>query len=221
MIDSAVQDDLPKPEARRPEPDSRAEVRAAEAAASRRRWITLGEVLAVIAVLISGLTLWNSWSERRDNETVKSRDAEQASTRAATQVQVAAGYGKAAQTLKPATDAQSVQSQTILFPTPLGAPPAATTGEPRIEADWFEHRLIKAREAGGRPDNSRGDEQLPVAIVTRFLVDGAPHEDDALYDIGNTISGRLLSGHSVTLRGLSLVDHVKKGAAQAKLDARW
>ncbi len=34
---------------------------AAEAAAIRRRWINLGEVLAVIAVLISALTLWNSY----------------------------------------------------------------------------------------------------------------------------------------------------------------
>ena len=37
---------------------------AAEAAAIRRRWITLGEVLAVAAVLISALTFWNSYQER-------------------------------------------------------------------------------------------------------------------------------------------------------------
>jgi hypothetical protein len=68
---------------------------------------------------------------------------------------------------------------------------------------------------------SRGDERLPVVVVTRFLVNGEPHEDIALYDIGYTISGRFLSGHSVALRGLSLVSKVKSGDAQAKLDARW
>jgi hypothetical protein len=60
-----------------------------------------------------------------------------------------------------------------------------------------------------------------VTIVTRYLVDGQPHEDVALYDVGYTISGRLLGGHSLTLRGLSLVGRVKSGEAQAKLDARW
>ena len=39
-----------------------------EAAAIRRRWITLGEILAVVGVLISGLALWNSWSERSSAE---------------------------------------------------------------------------------------------------------------------------------------------------------
>jgi hypothetical protein len=43
----------------------------------------------------------------------------------------------------------------------------------------------------------------------------------AIYDVGYTISGRWLSGHSVTLRGLSLVARVKSAKAQAVLDARW
>jgi len=123
--------------------------------------------------------------------------------------------------LKPAAPEQSVQSQTILFPTALDVSPAATTGEPRIEGGWFEHALVKAREAAGLPDNSRGDERLPVVIVTQYLADGDPHDDVALYDVGYTISGKFLGGHSVTLRGISLVAKVKRDHAQAKLDARW
>jgi hypothetical protein len=216
-----VSDDLPQPEPIPTRAEANAEVRAAEAAEIRRRWITLGEVLAVIAVLISALTLWNSWSERRDSIAVKSEDAQRASAKAATLVLIAADPGERALVLKPASAEQSVQSQRILFPTALAAAPAETTGEPRIEAGWFEDSLKKARTAARLPDNSRGDERLPVAIVTRFLVDGQPHEDVALYDIGYTISGRLLAGHSVTLRGLSLVASVKSSNAQAKLDARW
>jgi hypothetical protein len=71
------------------------------------------------------------------------------------------------------------------------------------------------------PDDSRGDERLPVIITTHFLVDGEPHEDVALYDIGYSISGRWLGGHSVTLRGVSLVSRTKGNHAQAALDARW
>ena len=217
-----MSDDLPRPEtAAQSQADAKAEVRAAEAAAIRRRWITLGEVLAVIAVVISALTLWNSWSERRDSRAVKSADAQRASTQAAMLVLIAADSGKRALVLKPASAEQSVQGQRILFPTALGAAPAETTGEPRIEASWFEQALKKAREAARLPDNSRGDERLPVVITTRFLVDGTTHEDVALYDIGYTISGRMFAGHSVTLRGLSLVARVSNGSAQTKLDARW
>jgi len=204
-----------------PETAAKAEARAAEAAAIRRRWITLGELLAVIAVVISGLTLWNSWSERSDSAAVKTEDAKRASARAATLTLIAADAGDRTLALKPASADQSVQSQHILFPTALDAAPAETTGEPRIEAQWFERGLKKARDAARLPDNSRGDERLPVAISTRFLVDGEPHEDVALYDIGYTISGRLVSGHSVTLRGLSLVSRVKSDEAQSRLDARW
>ena len=206
----------------RPESKDQVETAAkAEAAAIRRRWITLGEVLAVVAVIISALTLWNNWSARSDSETARNAEARRASARAVTLVLTATASGDRALALKPASTEQSVQSQTIAFPTALGAAPAETTGEPRIEAAWFESALKKARGKAGLPDDSRGDERLPVAITTRFLVDGEAHEDVALYDIGYTISGRWLSGHSVTLRGLSLVSRVRNGNAQAMLDARW
>jgi hypothetical protein len=197
------------------------DVRAAEAAAIRRRWITLGELLAVVALCISALTLWNSWSERREREAVKHADAQQASTRAATLVLTAANSGEHTLILRPESGGQSVQSQKISFPTALGAAPAETTGEPRIEAVWFEHALKQARGRARMPDDSRGDERLPVVISTRFLVDGEPHEDVALYDIGYSISGHWLGGHSLALHGVSLVSRVKSGSAQARLDARW
>lgn len=200
--------------------ESRAKDRA-EAAKVRRRWITLGEVLGVAAVLISGLTLWNNWNDRRETKAEKAATEQRASAKVAKLVLLAADGGKQTLALKPAAAEQSVQSQTILFPTTLGVSPAATTGEPRIEGGWFEHALVKAREAAGLPDNSHGDERLPVVIVTQYLADGDPHEDVAMYDVGYTISGKFLGGHSVTLRGISLVAKVKRDHAQAKLDARW
>lgn len=193
----------------------------AEAAAVRRRWITLAEVLTVIAVSISALTLWNSWSERRDTAVTKDAEQRQASSRAATLVLTAASADKGKLLLKPAADEQAVQSQTLTFPSSLGLPPTETTGEPRIEAGWFEDALQKARDKAGKPDDSRGDERLPVAIATRFLVNGTAHTDVAIYDVGYTISGHWLSGHTVTLRGLSLVSRVKSGRPQPGLDARW
>lgn len=221
-----MSDDLPRPEsADRPKAEpatvKSVDTRAVEAAAARRRWITLGEVLAVLAVVISGLTLWNNWSQRSDSDAVKAADAQRASARAATLVLVSSGSGEHALALRPASPDQSVQSQTVIFPSALGISPAETTGEPRIEGEWFARELVKARNEARLPDESRGDERLPVAITTRFLVDGEAHEDVALYDIGYGISGGWLGGHSVTLRGISLVSRVKGTAAQAQLDARW
>lgn len=201
--------------------DKKAEARAVEAAAIRRRWITLGEILAVIAILISALTLWNSWSERRDSDAAKQIEARSASHRAVTLVLTATASNDGMLTLKPASGEQSIQTQVIAFPKSLGLDPVTTTGEPRVEAAWFERALKRARNEAGLPDDSRGDERLPIAITTRFLVDGKMHEDVALYDVGYTIAGRWLTGHHVTLRGLSLVSKAKSTNVQAKADARW
>ncbi len=210
------EDELP------PAPGSpQAEERAVEAAAIRRRWITLGELLAVIAAIISALTLWNSWSERNADQAGKQAEARRESNRAATLLLTASAAGDRL-TLQPAAAEQSVQGQVIAFPAAVGVAPVETTGEARIEAGWFEDALKKARSKSGLSDESRGDERLPVAITTRFLADGEPHEDVALYDVGYSISGGgLLSGRKVTLRGVSLVSRVKRGSPQAMLDARW
>jgi hypothetical protein len=210
-----------RPSNQNSEAGTRAEQRAAEAAAIRRRWITLGEVLTLIAVVISALTLWSNWSDRQDDKVAKAADENRASSRAVTLTLVASEASKHRLTLRPASVSQTVQSQTLLFPAALRLDAVETTGEPRIEGDWFEGALKKARAAAHRPDDSRGDEQMPVAIVTRYLVDGAAHEDVALYDIGFSISGHLFSGHSISLRGLSLVTRVPRASAQARLDARW
>ncbi|WP_260929553.1 hypothetical protein [Novosphingobium sp. 9] len=189
--------------------------------ASRRRWITFGEIVAVIALVISGLTLWNNWSQRSDDEADKAAVAEQASTRAGTLVLSASGAGSDRLALRPVSADQVVQSQEIAFPSALDLTPASTTGEPRIEASWFESALKQARDKAGLPDDSRGDERLPVVITTQYMVDGRPFENVSLYDVGYTITGRWFAGHSLKLRGLSFVSSTTAAKALPRLDARW
>jgi hypothetical protein len=215
--------DIPEtPEPPAPEaPATEAEARAVEAAAVRRRWITIGEVLTVAAVLISAMTLWLNWTERSGGEAEKVAERTRSAVRAATLTLTAQPSDKGARIdIRPVATEQSVQAQTIRFPAALGIAPVETTGDSRIEAEWFADALARAREKAGLPDASRGDERLPVAIETRFLVDGDAHTDIALYDVGYTIAGRILSGHVVTLRGLSLIQRTR-GDAAAALDARW
>lgn len=202
-------------------PDSPKEARAAEAAAIRRRWITLGEVLAVLAVGISALTLYLNWSDKRDERADKASESRKASDRAARLTLNAMSIKADRIAIAPGDPAQIVQSQTILFPRALDIAPVDTTGAPRIEAGWFDDALKKARDKAKLPDDSVGDEKLPVAITTRFTVGGETHEAVALYDIGYGIAGGWIAGHSLSLRGLSRIEALDAAGAQGAVDARW
>lgn len=206
-------------------PETPKETRAAEAAAIRRRWITLGEVLAVLAVSISALTLYLNWADKKDERADKAAEraaeSRKASSRAAALVLNADSVKDDQIALKPNDPDQVIQSQTILFPRALGIAPVDTTGDPRIEAGWFDSALKKARAKAKLPDDSVGDERLPVVITTRFVVSGDAHENVALYDIGYGIKGGWIAGHSLSLRGLSRVETVSSDKAQATVDTRW
>lgn len=176
-----------------------------EAAAIRRRWISLGEAVAVIAVIISAATLWNSYQERKSAEAERAAAA-QKETRAETALVLRA---------KPADDGkrlvlesvdpeQVIQSQRIVFPAKLGLDPIETAGDPRIEARWIADALKK----NGGEKSSAGDLRVPVTIVSRFTTKGAVRTDAALYQLAYVREGHLLGGSSIRLRGLSLVKRV-------------
>jgi hypothetical protein len=194
----------------------------AEAASVRRRWINLGEVLAVAGVAISGLALWNNYAERSHSEAAKAIESRKAESKAATlTLRGTPSKDQDRLTLATAAAEQSIQSQTITFPKALGLSPAETTGDARIEAGWFDDALKKARRAAKAKDETAGDERLPVAITTRFLANGDMHEDIAIYDVGYALEGRFLGGSTLKLRGLSLVGRTTAKGAQVRLDSIW
>lgn len=194
----------------------------AEAAAVRRRWINLGEVLAVVAVGISGLTLWNSYAERSHAEAEKAGQEQRASAKAATLLLKAVPSRDGDRlTLAPIGAEQTIQSQVIVFPSTFAISPVDTTGDARIEARWFQDELKKARREAKRKDETVGDEQVPVAITSQFIADGAAHTDVALYDIGYVLDGRLIGGSRLRLRGLSRIGRTTPDTAQARVDSLW
>lgn len=193
----------------------------AESARIRRRWVTLGEILAVAAVAISGLTLWNSYSDRQDARVEKAGEAAKASIANRTLLLKATADRDASRLdLAPLRAEQSIQGQTVTFPTALGLSPVDTTGDARIERGWFDSALVKARKAAGLDAETRGDEKLPVLLTTRYLADGVLVTDHAIYDIGYATDTAFLSGTDVRLRGLSLVARVKGNGAK-RLDQLW
>jgi hypothetical protein len=195
-----------------PDPDR------AEAAATRRRLITLAEILGVIAVLISGLTLWNAWQERTGAEADKAAERRAASAEAQTLLLRGTADREGTRlSLAAADSGQTIQTQTIAFPSPLGVAAVDTVSDPRIEAGWFDRALLRAR---GDADESRGDERMPIALTTAFYAGGAMHRETSIYDLGYRVEGGgLLGGHRIRLRGLSRVRQVPRAAAQARLDA--
>lgn len=201
--------------------DPETPAQAAEAAAIRRRWITLGEVLAVLAVAISGLTLWNSYEERTRAEAEREAVKREEATKAATLVLRGERADDGKRLMLTAADTGSViQSQTFRFPSALGIDAIETVVEPRIEADWIDKAVKKAARDAKR--QASGDRLLPVAIATRFTSDGETHRYVAIYDIGYEIDeGGLLAGDKVRLRGLSQVGRVSDTEAQARLDRLW
>ena len=194
-----------------------------EAAAVRRRWITLAEVLGVIAVLISGLTFWNSYQQRSSEEADKAAARREAAAQAQVLLLRATPDREGRiLTLATAGTGQTIQNQNISFPGPLGVAAIDTLIEPRIEAEWFEQKLLHAREAAGGPAEREGDERVPVAITTFFFSNGAMHRDSAIYDIGYRVEGGgLFGGHKLRMRGISRVETASPASIQARLDALW
>lgn len=194
-----------------------------ERARVRRRWLTLGEILAIVAVAISALTFWNSYRERTTSEARATADAAASSRHAATLVlKATASRDGRTLALAPRSDTQAIQSQTIRFPAALGLSPVDTSGDARIERDWLEAALVKARKAAEARPETAGDARLPLLIVTNYLVDGDPHTDRAVYALGYRTCHGLLSGTSVALRGLSREGATASNTAgQARIDAEW
>jgi hypothetical protein len=197
------------------EPEARRQ--AAEAAAIRRRWITLGEVVAVAALVISGLTFWNSYQERSSSEAERAAEKQAKRAKAQTLILSASADGRNLR-LAARDPEQAIQSQTLAFPTKLAVKPIETV-DPRIEAGWIESAWNRARKSGGARRGS-GDARLPVAITTRFVSGGATHSDTAIYDVGYRVDEGLLDT-DVQLLGLSFVERGTAANLQPKLDALW
>ncbi len=194
----------------------------AEAARVRRRLLNLGEVIAILAVVISGLTLWNSYRERTNAEAEHAQESQQSAKKATTLI-LKATPDKDGKTLAlaPSADEQAIQSQTIYFPAKLGVSPAETSSDARIEKNWFESALVSARKEAGA-EATPGDARMPVMIETHYLTDGDAHVDRAVYELGYVTSHSLIGGTDVHLRGLSRTGAVKnEDTGQKQIDAIW
>ncbi len=182
---------------------------------SRLRWITLGEAVAVAAVVISGLGLWNSYEDRRDARADKAAEAQSTTAHAPFYLKAIASTDGSTLTLSPVDANDVIQGQTLRFPPIFKLAPVTTTSDARIDADWFADALKADRKTRLLPDDTQGDERAPVMIETEYLSNGKTLSARAYYDIGYALEGRFLRGSSIKLRGLSLIGPAARQDATA------
>jgi len=189
------------------------------------RWLSLAELVGIVAVVIAGLGYWDTHRERA--QTARERAAE---TREK-QAEAKAGALKFTflMTGTPESEGerlrlttvhaeQVIQTQTVSFPSEIRHDAVETTGNPRIEADWFEGDLDHALKARG---DKRHQGRLPVGVATSFIEDGQAKTDQAIYWIGYSTHPRVLRSDKVEMEGLSLARRGVIGDLQAAVDALW
>lgn len=176
----------------------------------RRRWITFGEIVGVLALVISAASLWDSHQGR------VAETAAKPVPKAPALVLTAAPDGEARVLKIAAAGGQAViQTQTVLFPKQLNVSAVDTVGNPRIDLGWFENQLHATAHKG----DAKAKRRLPVGLVTRVLIDGQVREDRTVYDVGYSWRPRFMRDDTVMLEGITLVS--RGGDVQARVDARW
>lgn len=189
-----------------------------EAAAIRRRWITLGEILAVAAVVISGLTFWNSYDSRREEQAERTAEKREAAKEAA---QKASRIGltvteAGGERLAFKGAACTLQSSDITFPAALNVSTQSTVLEHRIDGEPLSEPVIALAKAAGNLKQGR----VPMLIESQCEDDGGVRSEKAIYDLAWSIDERFLLGRSLKLDGLIRRETVK-GDGKARLDALW
>jgi hypothetical protein len=181
-------------------------------------WITIGELVGVLALVIAGLNFWQSHQQYLSAQKAAQT---QAQARSAFVMTGAASRGGDRIDFHPLNPDQAIQSQTYIFPDALADHQiqlAAT--QPRLERAWIEKGLRDTLNAERAPASGEG--VAPFAVVTTYVQDGDTYTDDgSLYQIGYAWRSTLFGGRKITLEGVALAKRGVKGALAAEVNRRW
>ena len=181
--------------------------------ATRRRWITLAELVAVAGLLIGALTLYLNWADRRDAAAAKAGEQASAARDKARFVlrgEVAAGNRSI---MLVRDEDHALRDVRVDFPTAFGIGAQDAVGH-SIETEWFAEPLRRLTDGGADARSGR----LPVLVTYTYLVDDAPLTRRAIYDIIWNTSGRFLRGRAVAVTDFRLRE---PGGSVTRLDALW
>ena len=158
---------------------------------ARRRWITLGEIIAIAALIISGFGVWLSWkssSENKPTRVVEQRQPIPLTLRARAQ-----NDGRALE-ITPVEPGHALESVTISI---KGAKPIEVGSDGILRADDVESAL-KAR------NDDKGAHAVPARIDARYVEMGADRRGGGNYRLRYRVEGGgLFGGRSLRLVSLS------------------
>ena len=183
-----------------------------DAPKSRRRLITLPEMVAVLGLVIGALTLGLNWSDKR--QAAQERAAASAAAGAAkVRLDLDADLARGGSEIR-LSDAQHELIDTAIdFPSALGIE-RQTPATARIDKDWFAAAVLKATDGGA--DDREG--RLPVLVTTRYMVGDSPREGRGIVEIVWRTHGRLVGGRSLTIEAVRVRE--QKGDRK-RIDALW
>ena len=155
---------------------------------TRRRWINLGEGVAVIGLIISGLALWNSWS-RDDRPAVVVEHARAIPLALRGKVE---DDGKRL-AIAPVEAGHALESLTM---TVAGKPPVDLGSDPSLSAGAVEALLPGSKKEGSGI--------VQATLDARYIEAGTERRSSARYRLGyHWVSAGILGGHSLRLTGLT------------------
>ena len=163
-----------------------------DSGATRRRWITFGEIIGVAAVAISALGLWNSW---RDDRADKPRPQVEAKAAIPIAFRGRIESDGKAMTISPVEPGHALESLAL---TVAGKPAISIGSDGQLSAAEVE-RLVG--DAGKDPKPG----SLNARIEARYIEAGTLRRGGGRYRISyRWDDGGLFGGDRLRLTGLSL-----------------
>ena len=189
-----------------------AAVAKAEAAATRRRWINLGEFVAVAGLIIAAVGLWLTYHDRQADEADK--QAEKKAEASERSLYVVKTSMRGNDVVVEPDDRHALGDVAVTFPTALGVSPQ-TSPTQTVSEGWYKAALLKATDGGA--DAQEG--KLPVLVTVNYMDGDQQRSVSGIYDIvWRTKSGGLLGGRSLKVVGMRLRE---RGGSQKRVDTLW
>lgn len=186
----------------------------------RRRqgfWLTAGEIIGVLALVIAGLNYWEGHQQRAE-DVRRARDQSRAAV-ALVVVGEAQADGRLI-ALHPLKASQAIQSQRFLFPAELlDRPVDIAASQPRIQTDWIAGGLKRVLDDRHAPPT--GEARAPVVVETTYVEDGDTRTDVSLYQIGFAWKRAFLARRQIRLTGIAFLKRMLTGESTATLEQRW
>lgn len=157
---------------------------------ARRRWINFGEFIALAALSISALGLWNNWQEGKKGPT----EVVEKSLSIPLVLRGKAEDGGRQLVIGPVESSHAIESLKLIFP---GGKTVELDSDGELEADAVETAL-------GDRGERKGDGRVTVQIDSRYVEAGSERRSSRAYALRyRWEGGGLFGGKSLRLTGFA------------------